>query len=144
MTLETENPAEGERYHLSWEEIFTRLKDCPSGKVWGIVRGGVIVAALLHTTDSDKHPLIASSPEEADIIVDDIWDTGSTGTYFLNTYPTKLFWTIIDRRKPEDIQLGWVVFPWEVGEKDAARELLLEENKRLHRELQDAYSKLEK
>ena len=88
-----------------------------SPHLWGIPRGGGYVAAMLAERGYD----VVTSPNEADIAVDDIIDSGKTARevaarYQLTTIP------LIDKRtdsaNPKDRYAGvtpatWVVFPWE-------------------------------
>ena len=90
---------------MLWSEIYERLKTAPEGKLYGIPRGGAVVAGLTGRA-VDKW-------EEADVIVDDILDSGSTKDKAITEYG-KPFWCLVDKKK-ENIG-EWVVFPWEIGE----------------------------
>lgn len=83
-------------------------------KVYGIPRGGVPVALML------THYLnctIADKPEDADVFVDDIVDSGHTKGKFATLYPNKPFYALIDKlNNAKHSELGWVVFPWEKEE----------------------------
>jgi len=85
---------------LSWEWVYERLKDAPKGKLYGVPRGGAIVAGLTGR--------VVATPGEADVIVDDIVDSGATRDRYVKQYGKK-FWALYEK-KPGD---GWVVFPWE-------------------------------
>lgn len=90
-------------YILTWENVYSRLKTCPPGKVWGIPRGGAIVAGL-----TGRAGCLFS---EANVIVDDVLDSGATRAKF-ELMPHQTFWTLVD--KPSENLLGaWVIFPWE-------------------------------
>lgn len=84
---------------LTWAEVFERLKEAPAGKLWGVPRGGAIVAGLTGRA--------VDRLEDADWVVDDIIDSGAT----LERYQKlgKPFWALVDKKK----QAGWVKFPWE-------------------------------
>jgi GTP cyclohydrolase I len=83
-------------------------------KVYPIPRGGIPVAyALLPYV----HSTIVDHPAEADIFVDDLIDSGRTRARFMEAYPGKEFFALIDKTNaaPTPANLaGWVVFPWEV------------------------------
>jgi GTP cyclohydrolase I len=84
---------------LSWTDVYQRLESAPPGKLYGIPRGGAIVAGLLHRA--------VASPDEADVIVDDIVDSGATRARFAAM--GKPFWALYEKQASD----GWVIFPWE-------------------------------
>lgn len=92
-------------------------------KVWGVPRGGIYVAYLLagYTNFS-----LANSPEEADVIVDDIVDSGNTRSAYVTKY-NKPFYGLVDKFDKTTIYDGWVVFPWETNNKQETAETV-EEN----------------
>lgn len=80
--------------------------------VYGIPRGGAIVASLLESAFPDLFTQVGS-PGLATCIVDDIIDSGETmGRYESTHLP---FFALIDKRKgcPE-----WIIFPWESSTED--------------------------
>lgn len=77
-------------------------------KIYGIPRGGIPVAYLLTKFGF----ILADTPEEADIFVDDIIDSGRTLERWCDEYPGKPFFALIDAENKEDDT--WYVFPWEV------------------------------
>lgn len=110
-----------------------------SVNVYPVPRGGVPVALALAGT---MPMCIVDDPERADIIVDDLIDSGET----LKRYQGKPFFALIDKRQPEWFG-QWIVWPWEQGSAgdvednvrrliqfvgdDPAREGLLETPKRV-------------
>lgn len=84
---------------LSWADVYTRLHAAPPGKLWGIPRGGQIVAGLTGRA--------VDTPAEADVIVDDICDSGATMQRYQSL--EKPVWALVTKQ-PGD---GWVRFPWE-------------------------------
>lgn len=74
-------------------------------KVFPVPRGGIPVVYLLKSS----LPIIeiAHDEDDADIIVDDLIDSGMTRARF----PDKPFYALYDKQKEPD--LGWLVFPWE-------------------------------
>jgi hypothetical protein len=131
--------------HLSWEQIqdavarldgtlrreVTELEDRPR-HVYGVPRGGCIVAALL--TAHGWQP--AETPEEATVIVDDLVDSGRTLTPYLEQgFPCAVLFAkapapqaLVARLAVPPVQLGgaWVHFPWDHtgAPEDAALRLL--------------------
>lgn len=86
---------------LSWNDIYERLSFAPPGNLYGIPRGGAIVAGLTgRPTDS---------LDKADCIVDDIVDTGGTREKYSSD--GKRFWALVDKEK-EGIK-DPVKFPWD-------------------------------
>ena len=51
--------------------------------------------------------------KEARCLVDDIYDSGATAKRLTEETGLECFY-LVDKRKPEDKALGWIVFPWEV------------------------------
>lgn len=95
---------------LSWQRVRDLISSLPEGKMWGVPRGGAIVAGL-SGRGTDKI-------DEADFIVDDIIDSGKTMLKY-KEYNIP-FVALIDKRSRPD--LGWVVFPWEKGSIDDLEE----------------------
>lgn len=108
-------------HNFTWEEIHhrvaalaQRLTCARAHTVYGVPRGGQIIAGLL-----SAHGFKATTDlRQADAIVDDIVDSGSTRKKFTQD-STIYFDAIVDKLSICDKDLGWVVFPWEIeGEKD--------------------------
>lgn len=93
---------------LSWEEIRERLSAIiqPEQKYWGVPRGGAIISQMLSPDQ------IAHSPEEADIILDDLIDSGSTRDEFVIRYG-KPFVALYDKQTDPKVSGRWLQFPWE-------------------------------
>lgn len=106
-------------------------------KVFGIPRGGIPVAYLLAKWSFIE---VVDDPDEADLFVDDIIDSGATLEHWCDAYPGKPFFALIDKTNPyspcnggdaQDLIKagGWVHFPWEgaharEGIEDNIRRLL--------------------
>lgn len=96
------------------EALAQRIRDWRSSsidllKIYPIPRGGIPVAyALLPRVYS----AIVDDPAVADIFVDDLIDSGRTRDRFMEAYPSKEFFTLIDKT---NLGSDWVVFPWEVS-----------------------------
>lgn len=100
---------------ITWKEIYLRVNslidslDNKNIKIYGIPRGGQIIAGLTG--------LAVDTPEEADIIVDDLIDSGATYKKWLAKYPDKEFVFLFN--KDIEFEKTWIEFPWELeGEKE--------------------------
>lgn len=90
------------KFYLNWDDIYSRLEKIPGGNLYGIPRGGAIVAALTKR--------FVNSPAYADIIVDDIIDTGKTAERYRKLYQKPVV-GLIDKQNGDPS--GWYVMPWE-------------------------------
>jgi GTP cyclohydrolase I len=79
-------------------------------KAYPVPRGGIHALALVReATRSCSRPFkieVVESLEEADVVVDDIIDSGAT----MERFSSKPFYALIDKRVGES---RWWVFPWE-------------------------------
>lgn len=92
---------------ITWNDIRSNLKKFdPEKKYYGVPRGGAYMAAMLNPVDT---------PEEADIIIDDIIDSGATKKRYEEQYPNKPFKAVFHADGK------WLQFPWE--EKDGTAEI---------------------
>lgn len=92
-----------------------------SVKVWGVPRGGTTVAALVAREFIEAE--LVDLPEQADVIVDDVYDSGTTAQKFLAM--GKPFVSLYSRKidVPHNCfygeyippEAGWLSFPWENG-----------------------------
>jgi GTP cyclohydrolase I len=105
--------------HLEVGLACDQLKHCileqfPQGgpiRLYGVPRGGVpILYMLLNLHESF---CVATTPEEADVIVDDLIDSGATAERYRKINPRALFAAAFE--KTADV--GWLVFPWEQSEE---------------------------
>lgn len=92
---------------VAWDEIYQRLAKAPAGKLYGIPRGGAIVAGL---TGRAVDELAA-----ADCIVDDVLFTGKTCAP-IQEMSGKPVWALF-----EGVSDGELIFPWD-GERPTSRE----------------------
>jgi GTP cyclohydrolase I len=97
-------------------------------KVYPIPRGGIPAAYALSGIPDFKM-IIVDTPEEADIFVDDIIDSGATMQHYCDDYPNTLFCALVDKTDAEcPVSESWVIFPWEgdaeTGIEDNIRRLL--------------------
>ncbi|UZT28621.1 GTP cyclohydrolase [Vibrio phage 033B] len=83
-------------------------------KIYAVPRGGVPAALAVQRHDNNFR--LVDDPEEADVFVDDIIDSGATMQRYCEQYPEKPFLALVDKTEgmyPDE----WVVFPWEVREE---------------------------
>ena len=94
------------------------LRALDKWRVYGVPRGGIPVAYLLASTSSFSKRFVAvtETPEIADLIVDDLVDSGATRDRYLERFPKKPFLPLMDFVECEKTQEDWIVFPWEVGD----------------------------
>lgn len=95
---------------LSWKEVYDLLDEIkrtyhPDAKYYGIPRGGQIVAGLLGNA--------VDTPEEADVIVDDILNSGKTADIYKQKYGKPVV-ILFDKRAQKTTE--WIVFPWEIND----------------------------
>lgn len=76
--------------------------------VYGVPRGGLSVALILQSLDPEIK--ITEDAYEADVIIDDIIDSGATKNRYREKLPYKSFMTLLPKSDE------WVQFPWEVNE----------------------------
>lgn len=96
-----------EKKYLSWWDVFAKLEsvDHPGNIIYGVPKGGMIAAGYLE--HAKNTPYIG----QANIILDDLIDSGRTAKAYQETFPHKVFVALFDKRN-----LGtndWLVFPWE-------------------------------
>lgn len=92
---------------ITYEDIYKALDEIPFQRgpqlrVYGVPRGGMYIAPFFGRVTSD--------PALADIIVDDLEDTGGTKEFYETLYPNKKFVALFKKRHPEH----WFEFPWDV------------------------------
>jgi GTP cyclohydrolase I len=92
---------------ITWVDIKKRVNSLQldkSLKYYGIPNGGQPIAALLNPVDN---------PEDADIIIDDLIDSGATLRRWVKKCPEKPFIALFNKSTEEDLNGKWLVFPWE-------------------------------
>ena len=95
------------KLYLTWSEILDQLDlvDQPGNTVYGVPKGGMLACAFL------KRARVTHKPEEANVILDDIKDSGWTQEFYTTKFPRIPFVVLVD--KPNSCPGKWVVFPWE-------------------------------
>jgi len=100
---------------LSWNDV-ARMADnlkaviaqkVPRPKVYPVPRGGIYAALLLGFE-------IVDSPDKANVIVDDLIDSGSTKAQHEVLYPDKPFYALLTKAH-DDL---WIEFPWERNQRN--------------------------
>lgn len=97
------------KLNISWAELRYCIqedfrKKYDGFKVYGIPRGGTYIAAMIGTA--------VATPEEADVIVDDLVDSGDTMRLWMKKYPNKQFWAPYIKGQLIEKD-AWVIFPWD-------------------------------
>jgi len=107
-------------------KIEARFKDQPNRavKVYAVPRGG-IPAAYAIAAETELTFTFTANPQEADIIIDDLIDSGTTSDR--PEFAGKPFYVLVDKRAWEHGD-DWIIWPWEgdsVGSiEDNVRRLL--------------------
>ena len=102
------------------EERTNSDRDHPA-RVWGIPRGGTHVANIMEALDLPGGTIrVVTSPQDADVAVDEIVDTGRTAECVLKDHGLRTV-ALYDRRAAAPAELRytapeWLVFPWEADE----------------------------
>lgn len=91
-------------------------------RVFGVPRGGALALhsylTYARATGAAIPFVPVLSPESADIILDDIIDSGKTRSFYEKRFPQTPFVAVIDKlNNPDHRQMGWFHFPWEPDPK---------------------------
>jgi hypoxanthine phosphoribosyltransferase len=126
-------------YMMSWDEIdraihslTEHIKNLGIKYIYGVPRGGLIPAVMLsHRIGAklvDQEQLEVDRPEKL-LIIDDIFETGLTMSFYKETYPNAQYVCLFCKQKDmsrlmnspiqilQELGNDWVVFPWEDPEK---------------------------
>lgn len=89
--------------HFQWHEGRNTLR------AYAIPRGGIPAALAV----AQHIPLfLVDEPQQADLFIDDLIDSGATQARYVREYPEVPFFALINKKcNPQ-----WVVFPWEGNE----------------------------
>ena len=89
-------------------------------RLFGIPRGGCFaVLAVARALERRQRPaLIMTTVATTEYIIDDIIDSGKTRDKWMNGQSRNVF-ALVDKQG-YDKEIGWVVFPWEVGGDEEA------------------------
>lgn len=94
---------------LSWDDVLFLLKpiDKPNLRVFGIPKGGMCASTALQLAK------IVYNVDDANIILDDIVDSGATRDKYKKLYPDKQFYSLVDKTTKSKDSDAWIIFPWE-------------------------------
>jgi GTP cyclohydrolase I len=94
-------------YLVTWDEIKNRIINFDrSLRYYGVPRGGMYISAMLNPVNT---------PQEADVIIDDLIDSGSTKDQY-EKY-NKPFIGLFNKQTEDALKNKWLVFPWELKEE---------------------------
>jgi len=113
------------KVHLSWYDVDRLAKQGLQPlkrrgrrlKIWGIPRGGVY-AALVYKAAAPDDVDIVGTPEEADLLVDDIIDSGVTAKEYSEKYKKDVLALVVKEPGNTD----WIVFCWEHAQNELGPE----------------------
>jgi len=82
-------------------------------RIYGVPRGGIYAAQSVHTALQicGAKSLLVKRATMADVVIDDIIDSGSTKDWYKAHYPSLPFYALVNKEEADLVD--WVVFPWE-------------------------------
>lgn len=95
------------------------LRNRPAGallRAYAVPRGGVPAAYALRQHCEFE---LVDRPEDANVFIDDLIDSGATCERYCDEHPGKPFFALIDKRENTEFKGLWIVFPWEVTDDGA-------------------------
>jgi len=102
--------------YITWEHLYERINKLDKSlKYYGVPRGGSVIAAMTGNA--------VMTPEEADVIIDDLVDSGATMEKYKKQFPNKPFVGLFDKRV--EMQGEWLVFPFEKEEDGEVQDNLV-------------------
>ena len=100
--------------HVLSKKVLTHQNNSQICRVYGVPRGGIPVAYLLCKYAAC---IVVDSANDADVIVDDIIDSGATRNRYAQSHPRIPFYALVD--KDDGFYTNqWIVFPWEVNDNN--------------------------
>ena len=102
------------------DEIIKRIHANPLW-IYAIPRGG-IPAAYSVMSVMERGELV-SDIKDANIILDDLIDSGATKKKYTKMNPDALFVALFDKQTDESICNEWLVFPWENNSQSSAEDI---------------------
>lgn len=98
---------------------------CDKIKLYGVPRGGVspcyLVYGVLFSQKYFTDVEIVDHIEDANIIIDDLIDSGETERKMKEKYPDKKFYALFRKMNHDE----WFVFPWEKGIESSINDIIL-------------------
>ena len=106
------------------DQIGTEMSHKESISVYGFPRGGIPPAYLIYNflDESGYDVGLTSTPEGADVIIDDLIDSGKTRDFCKANYPRARFYALFNKNCDDGVyDSTWLVFPWETtAENDSS------------------------
>lgn len=106
---------------VAWETIYEATKDFSRTrkvKIYGVPRGGTHAAYLIQHAAylrlQREASQIVDYAQDADVIVDDMLDSGATKRRYKELFPGKPFVVLVNKPMSDWVK-HWLVFPWELG-----------------------------
>ena len=107
---------------ITWAEVYKFCHNLQGFSIYGVPRGGAVIAGIAGALGCCN---VADTPEEADIIIDDIIDSGATARKYQSQYNNRPFVALVCKQYIDDNEMHraysifakpgeWVQFPWEV------------------------------
>lgn len=101
-------------------------------KLYGIPRGGVSALYVILASDHQGRMVACLDPATADVLVDDVIESGATKNKYFAMNGEALFAVLFAKRGPETgLMTGieadrdaWLVFPWEAGAESSAHDIV--------------------
>lgn len=90
------------------------IRDRRRLNIYGVPRGGVPVAMALGPM---LDACLVDDPHLADVIVDDILDSGATMARYRDKFPDTPFKTLVKKIADPRFTNKWIVFPWEITDR---------------------------
>jgi GTP cyclohydrolase I len=97
------------KYHVDSSEIDLRLRRISTSgkKVYGVPNGGAILCSCIRDAE------IVLYPESADLIIDDVIDSGRTQNHYAEKYPSTPFFALFNKQTEDKLKGKFLTFPWE-------------------------------
>lgn len=98
-----------DKINITWINIFDRLSliDKPDTLIYGVPKNGMLLTAFL------KKAKVTTHLEKADLILDDLIDSGKTRDYYEKKISHIPFHALFDKQNEVNLTGKWLIFPWE-------------------------------
>lgn len=121
-----------EKLNITFEEIQTAAdnvceliyRHCSMSicsKIYGVPRGGVSAAMAVinasHLIDDFPKLYLVDTPQEANIFIDDLIDSGATRDKYQSQFINIPFYALFDKQNDRTIKDNWLIFPWEMADE---------------------------
>lgn len=104
-------------YFFTGYHIIEKPSNKAGVNIYGVPRGGVPAAYAIANSFNIRAPVnkfatVVDTPDDADVVVDDLVDSGRTREHMIALYPDKPFFALFNAKYFDN----WLVFPWEQAE----------------------------